>query len=374
MDSTQTIFLTGSSGFIGQYLLRNLLRRGFRVVVMLRDASAQGRMRLERIMASVDLCAEDYFLSGHLHLTEGDLPHRLPVVTWGQTDQIVHAAACLQTDNDEAGEPFATNTEGSRALAQWAENLDIPRFHFISTAYVCGRDMKFVPEVFHDPCPRFETAYELSKWRAERDLLEWSQRTGRTLTITRPSLTIGDSDTGYVTQYGGFYQVARLIGMLRQMFHDSQSDGRIVLPMRIPAQPDVPQNLVPVNYVADAIAEIICRNDLHGRIYHLTNPTPPTNRQIKEWIEEYFQVCGGHFVDRLNTSVSESTAETMFLKMNHVILDQLNYAPVFDCRNTLAALADTTVVCPELSQEIMFRTLEYATTHHWGRATRAAAS
>ena len=278
---SHTVFLTGSTGFIGQYVLRGLLQREQRVVVMLRGPMAQNRVRLSSIMHPLGVDVETHLRAGQLVITEGSLPHEVPPLDVGGVDQIVHSAACLQTAGTDSGEPFATNFEGVKALAHWAETHDVPSFCFVSSAYTCGRDTRLARELFHRPRPRFVTDYELSKWLAEDYLRRWADRTARQLTILRPSLVIGDSESGYTTQYGGFYQLARMVDLLARMFSDCRNEGGLFLPHRIPASPHGHQNLVTVDFAASAIVNIVSRIELQGEIYHLTNPAPPTNEQIK---------------------------------------------------------------------------------------------
>lgn len=375
MNSNQrTTFLTGSTGFIGQYVLRGLLDCGHRVVVMLRGSQAAGGARLAGLMQPLGVNVDQHLRDGNLIIVEGSLPDGLPKADIDGVGCIVHCAACLQMANPDPGEPFATNVEGAKALARWAEVHEVPEFHFVSTAYTCGRDAKVVYERFHEPQPRFETDYELSKWLAEDYLRNWSQRTGHKLTVLRPGLVVGDSVTGYATQYGGFYQFARIIELLGQSFRAGQDGANLVLPMRIPGDPQGCQNLLSVDHVASKIVEIVDRPELSGRIYHLTNPHPPTNAQLKQWLEEYFQVCGGHFVDHLNGDASESAAEQMFLRSNSLILRQLSFVPQFDCTNTTAAITRTQIPCPAFDRSLAFRLIDYARAHRWGRDRQAAAS
>ncbi len=228
--------------------------------------------------------------------------------------------------------------------------------------------------MFHTPQPRFVTDYELSKWQAEEFLLNWAERSGRRLTILRPALVVGDSTTGFTTQYGGFYQVARVVEMMAEFFSDQRRAGELCLPLRIAADPSGRQNFVPVDFVAGAIVEIVERDSNTHQIYHLTNPAPPTNDQVRHWLEDYYQARGGHFVDEVDTSVSESLAERMFLKMHDVILQQFKFVPEFDCHNATEALRGTGVTFPAFDRALAFRLLDYAHAHKWGRHRKAAAS
>lgn len=370
MSNSSTILLTGSTGFIGQYVLRGLLEANCRVVVLLRSGPRSLDASMNRLGVDVHAAIAD----GRLDIIEGALPDRLPPAVPMHIDQIVHSAACLQPEQDDSGEPFTTNVEGVKALVAWAEDHHVHQLHFVSTAYVCGREMETAPEHFHKPQPRFETDYELSKYQAEAWLLEWSSRPGRSLTIHRPSLVVGDSRTGYTTQYGGFYQLARMIDVLRQFFADRRRDGQIELPLRIPARPQDTQNFVCVDYVADVIVKIVTHPQWHGQIYHITNPHPPSNDEVKCWLEAYFNVAGGFFVEELDRTTSTSLAENMFLQLNELILQQMNYVPLFECDRVRKLSEEVGIRTPILDQRLAFKLLDYAVSQRWGRVAEAAAS
>ena len=185
---------------------------------------------------------------------------------------------------------------------------------------------------------------------------------------------MGDSATGFTTQYGGFYQVARVVEMMAEFFSDQRHTGELCLPVRIEADPSGSQNFVPVDYVARAIVEIVARDSNTHQIYHLTNPAPPSNDEVRCWLEGYYQIHGGHFVDRVDPSTSESLAERMFLEMNDVILQQFKFVPEFDCTHTTEVLRGTGVSFPALDRAMAFRLLDYARDHKWGRQRKAAAS
>ena len=105
-NQSTTTFLTGSTGFIGQYVLRGLLDGGQRVVVLLRGPAAQSRLRLAALLAPLGVDVPQHIDEGRLSIMEGTLPDALSAVTVGRVDRIVHSAACLQTVNADPGEPF----------------------------------------------------------------------------------------------------------------------------------------------------------------------------------------------------------------------------------------------------------------------------
>jgi len=368
----RTILLTGATGMVGMYVLRELLARRMRVVVLLRGPLGSSLERLARATSAIGVDLAESMRAGRVLPAEGTLPASLPHPIWGRTDDIIHCAACLQLFGDGSDEPHLTNVQGTRALTSWADAHGVPRFHLVSTAYACGMAHGVVREVMHHAQPEFHTDYQRTKWLAETDTLRWARSTGRVLTILRPGLVIGDSATGFTQQFSGFYQLARMVDVCYRRFVHLRN-GSLHLPMRLPGRPDAEQNLVPADFLGAAITEIVARPELHGRIYHLTNPAPPINAEIKSWFEAYYDIDGGEFADGSEDRYG-SAPELTFLSMNEVVLKQFEYAPRFDCTNTTAALADSPVTFPRLTPDHARRMLDFAIAAKWGRKRAATAA
>ena len=366
--------MTGSSGFLGHFVLRELLQRGRRVVAMLRPPLGRTTLQLEALLKKLDFDLKPYIESDQLNMVEGALPDDLPSPSWGQTDEILSCAASLQLFANGNQEPFKTNVAGTDALLDWARRNDVRNIFAVSTAYVCGSYLEAVKEVFHQPCPEFLTEYERSKWLAESRLVDWASDRDNTLTVLRPSFLVGDSTTGYTTQFGGFYQFARLMSILRTQYASRNGNGRVHVPLKLPGRPHDPHNFVPVDYAAQIIGEVVCNLQRHGRIYHLTDPRPPTNEQIKLWLEDYFQISGGHFVSPDQSAKQQPVAgEPQLGDDADVLIKRIAHNPRFHQENTNALMRDVGMSFPTLTRERFFALLDYAARQRWGqRATRLA--
>lgn len=367
MERSLTILMTGTTGFLGQYALRNILTHGHRVIAVLRPPLPDSRSRLTGMFRKIGADPECAISEGRLVLVEGSLPDQLPESTWGRTDLLLHCAASLQLYSNGNGDPFATNTLGTRALLQWADAHGVDSLHAVSTAYTCGWNRGLIREQFHDPEPEFQTDYEKSKWTAELALREWGSQPGHRLTLYRPSFIVGDSSTGYTTQFAGFYQFARLVGLLKQQYFDPNNGKCTHVPLRIPGGPDAVQNIVPVDFVADMIAAIVDRPQYHGRIYHLTNPSPPNNELLKRCYEEHFGLDGGYFAEPDEVVGHYTEAESLLWDRFQILAPRLNHNPLFDVRHTREVMAETGIEFPVFDRETLLTLLQYAETSNWGR-------
>ena len=168
------VLLTGATGLLGRYLLRDLLRAGDRVAVLAREA--QGKSAAERVRELIDFWSdavgrrlpEPVVLCGDvraagLGLTASDR-------RWlaNGCNTVVHAAASLAFRASPDGEPWVTNVEGTRNLLNLCGRLSLMEFHHVSTAFVCGEATGPVLEDDRRPPGHFRNPYERSKWEAER--------------------------------------------------------------------------------------------------------------------------------------------------------------------------------------------------------------
>ncbi len=365
-----TLFMTGATGFLGQFVLRDLLARGVRLAVMVRPPRSGSSERLRRLMAEIGTDLDACLRQGQLILVEGVLPDTLPEPTWGRTYAILHCAASIKLFLNGDGDPFHTNVEGTRAMLAWAERQGIHRLFAVSTAYTCGWSRGLVRETFHREVPEFQTDYERSKWLAEGMLEAWAEVPDRSLTVFRPSFLVGESQTGYTTQFGGFYQLARLIALLKQQ-HARNGNGNgepTCIPLRIPGRAEDAQDFVPVDFVSRLMTEVILRPEFHGRIYHLTSPERFTNGFIKQCFEEYFGLCGGTFADPDTVLGRCSPDEALLWDQYAIMTPRVMHCPQFDLTHTREVMQASGVRFPVLDRQRVFRLLDYAAARGWGRS------
>lgn len=376
-SSKRTILMTGATGFLGHFVLRDLLQKNFRVVALLRHPVAETAGRLRAMLSRLGVDSRAAEAGGQLLLQEGGLPDDLPESTWGETSEILSCAASLQLFSNGNGEPFRTNMLGTEMLIEWARRYGVGRIHAVSTAYVCGSYKDDVREIFHPRPPDFQTEYEYSKWMAEDMLARWAHQDSGVLTVLRPSFLIGDSETGYTCQFGGFYQFARLVSMMKERYADlpGQNGNGTLVPHRIPgSEHDLIQNLVPVDFAARIIAEVVADHSLQGRVYHLTDPAPPTWGEFKQWIEEYFHIHGGQFVDRGEFLGEHTPAESLLWEKYDLLMPRLQHQIRFDQEHTQDVMRRRNVGFPSLTRERMKILLDYAASQRWGQRARSTAA
>ena len=260
------VLLTGASGFLGAQVARRLLAcTDHTIYALIRAAdSTSAAHRLSRawwdwpelagaIGNRVQVLAGDVG-QARLGLSEADYAGLVAGLT-----HIVHTAADLRV-NAPIAELRKTNLQGTGhvlALAQAAQaDHGLARYAHVSTAYVAGGRTGPVPEDALTDAYGFSCAYEFSKYEGER--LVQAARADLPISVFRPGMIVGDSATGEIRTFNTLYFPLRLY-----------LEGRLPL---MPASRTQRVNLVPVDYVADAIVRLTLAPEAAGLNFHLTAP------------------------------------------------------------------------------------------------------
>ena len=185
-------------------------------------------------------------------------------------DEVIHAASLLKFGPESRDLVMKTNVAGTENLLGCAERFGWGRFHYVSTAYVCGRTDTVVIErlgSIYSP-PDFHNPYEESKWISEHRVDQWRSATGRGVTIIRPSIVItpGPTDSRL-----GYYAFATVFKAARTTILSGS------LPVMITGNPETPLNLISIEDVVDGIVAIVGQPTIsttEATVFHLTHPNP----------------------------------------------------------------------------------------------------
>ncbi len=249
--------VTGGTGFLGQNVLPLLLERdpSAQVHVLVRQQSVR---KLEQQVASLREGDRVHSLIGDLTSPGLGLQSTPPHI-----DHIVHLGAIY--DITAGDEQAATNVEGTRSVVDLAV-LTGARLHHVSSIAISGDHVGTFTEDDFDKGQGFPTAYHRTKYESE-EIVRESATDWR---VYRPSAVLGHSETGAIDKSDGPYYFFPFFADLAK------------LPDALPiAVPDIgATNLVPVDYVAAAIVELIHRNPLGQRVFHLVNPDPQPMSEV----------------------------------------------------------------------------------------------
>lgn len=269
MPDRETLFITGFPGFIANRLLERLAPKECRFVLLVQPSlGARACEEIERIAqltrkntADFQIVYGDISESG-LALKASDL-----ALVQQQTTRVFHLAAIydLAVARDLA---LRVNHVGTRNVLDLARSmLRLRQFHHISTCYVAGKREGLIleTELRHDA--GYRNFYEESKYLAELEVE--SARNELPITIHRPAVVCGHSETGETGKYDGVYYLIHYL--LR---------WPSVLSLINIGNHEVSLNLVPVDFVVEAMAALAFDERAIGKTLQLADPAPLTTNQL----------------------------------------------------------------------------------------------
>src|SRR5919197_4574671 len=366
------VLLTGVTGFLGMELLARYLERTDRTVYTLvraeSQAAAEARLRalLEALMGDTE---------AYVHRAvalRGDLCRPGLGLTTVRREElaeavadVVHCAASISFDLP-LREAREINVEGTRQLLELAALAQcrggLRSFSHVSTAYVAGDWRGIFGEDDFASGQRFRNTYEQSKYEAE--LLVRQHATTLPVQIFRPSIVVGDSHTGFTTAFNVIYSP------LRAFARGTYS--------AIPGRSSAPVDVVPVDYVADAIFGLAGRP---GTVHHLTaGERATTLGELVELATSYFDRPRPRMV---SPALYRRVAHPLLVRRakgprRRALQRSEIYFPYFDAHvrydnaHTCAALRPLGIRVPPIA-DYFDRLMGFASHTEWGRRPVARA-
>ena len=267
-----TIFLTGATGFLGGKLVNNLLQNtDHTLFILYRDME-----KAERLVAGVPEVNMN-----RIRLYQGDITKPFCGLDTneinelkGNIDVFYHLAALVKFDEELRKELFEINYDGTKHALDLAKLLHVKKFFYISTAYTVGKREDGV-EMLYPMDANVHNPYEESKVHSEHLALSYSD--DMAVSIFRPSIIVGDSETGEADSEFTLYGFMRALDVFKRRVSRSANNSDRVY--RVLGSEESTSNLVPVNYVADILAVAESKAEA-GVIYNITNPKPATNYRL----------------------------------------------------------------------------------------------
>ena len=253
-------FVTGATGFIGRHLVSNLLRRKGTVYVLLRAGSEK---KFEGIATRMGWDRRRVIaVAGDMTVPQCGVEEAQLQALRGKVTHFFHLAAIYDLAAPAQAQQ-AANVDGTRHALDLAAALGARCFHHASSIAAAGlyhgifREDMFDEAEALDDDPYLRTKHEAERLVRAETRLKWR--------VYRPGMVVGHSQTGEVDRIDGPYYFFTLIKKLRQALPPWMpvlgiEGGRI--------------NLVPVDFVADAMDHIAHRPRLDGKTFHLTDPEP----------------------------------------------------------------------------------------------------
>ena len=337
MPLNETIFLTGFPGFIAGRLVKRLAAEGARLLLLVQPAfAARAREDAIRIAQETGRPISDFrILEGDI--TQPDLgfsPLDLEMAR-KETTMLFHLAAIydLAVPRELA---LRVNVEGTRHVNSFAlTSANLRRYHYVSTCYVAGLRTGLIreDELRHEA--GFRNYYEETKYLAEIEVD--ALKSQLPITIHRPSVVCGDSRTGETAKYDGVYYLIQYLRMQPNLLSLFNIGNR-----------DVCLNLVPVDFVVEAMNALAKDERAIGATVQLADPHPLTTYDLFEAIAEQLAGHGSRITvpaPLVRTSLTLPLAPTL-TGLPHVGVPYFFLSQTYDTTRARELLEPHGVRCP----------------------------
>ncbi len=344
-------FITGASGFIGKRLVKKLLEREGSVIHFLIRESER-----DHLGALMEFWEAD---ASRLVPVVGDLTQPLLGVSAADKKKLgkkinhfFHLAAIYDLAAD-AESQLKVNVDGTRNTVQFAEAIGAKHFHLFSSIASAGLFEGLFREDMFEEAEGLEHPYFRTKHDSEGIVRRECSIPWR---IFRPALVVGDSRSGEMDKIDGPYYFFKLIQKMRKMLPSwvptiGIEGGRI--------------NVVPVDFVVNAVDHIAHQKGEDGKCFHLVDPTP---MRVGDLLNTFARAAHApEMTMRINAALfsfiprhmrKALLALTPVRRIRHAVMKDLglpddmfrfvNYPTRFDCRETTRVLKGTGISVPPL--------------------------
>ncbi len=258
-------FVTGATGFIGSHLLPKLLDRKGKIYVLVRSGS---KKKLKELLESINAPKNRVIaITGDLTKKDLGVSKKNREELNGNIRHMFHLAALydLKASYDEQE---SANIDGTRNAIGFAESVNAKCFHHTSSIAAAGLYNGVFREDMFDEAEGLDNPYFKTKHESEGIV---RRECKVPFQIYRPAIVIGHSETGEIDKIDGPYYFFKLIQKMRKMMPSwmptlGLEGGRL--------------NMVPVDYVVNAMDHIAHCKGQHGKCFHLTDPKPRKIGQV----------------------------------------------------------------------------------------------
>lgn len=366
-NASATFLITGGTGIMGSWVLAEGLRRGHRAVALTRArTSEEGRERLDLALEvtgyrakpeQLEVFPSDNTASG-LGLSSTEWASLL-----GRLDRVIHCAALTSFSKRKDELIWSTNVGGVDSMLSALAGTGVP-LHHVSTAYVSNASSEGIAlEGAPKPEAACRNQYERSKRAAELRVLQAMEDGAVEASIYRPSIIAGATGSGRIHQFLNVYQLLRLVDLVESGAFPLRER------LRVQAHPEATLNVVPCDWVARALWDIIESPHTLGRTYHLTSPAPLSLGYLADWARQRLAQTGAtiEFLPSLD-NMELTEMEQYIQTMSQIFLEYISRPePRFSRANTDAALGDCAPF-PTIDGHYLDTLLSYAKAQEWQSA------
>ncbi|VFM97116.1 MAG: Nucleoside-diphosphate-sugar epimerase [Candidatus Kentron sp. G] len=261
------------------------------------------------------------------------------------------------------------NVDGTARMLALCKDLDVKKFIYVSSAYVCGETFGEIPPDYVNLEASFRNSYEQTKLWAEVNVRQFCKENSINYIIYRPSIVSGrliEPVLGLTYKFDIFYSCAALLLYAKKVIHNELSmedllNVHLHIPMRAQYSNDSGLNIVPVDYVAKVMMYTIFE-DIYNRSMHLVNDEETPHRLYIPLIEEAVNCSGVIRVDEepRNKTITEKMYYRSFGKM---FTPYITGKPMFFDKSNIG---NVDLECPKVDKDGFNTLMEYAKSKNFG--------
>ncbi|MBD2682726.1 MULTISPECIES: thioester reductase domain-containing protein [Nostoc] len=362
----KNIFLTGGTGFLGAFIIRELLQETNADIYCLvrADNPEAGKTKLQNNLQQYAIWQEEY--NSRIIPVVGDLS--LPLLGLGleqfqilaaKIDSIYHSGALLNYVYPYSALK-AANVLGTQEVLRLACQVKVKPVHYVSSVAVfespvyAGKVVKEQDEFNH--WEGIYLGYSQTKWVAEK-LVKIARDRGLPVTIYRPPLISGDSKTGICNTHDFINLMAK--GCLQM---GSFPDVEYMLDMS------------PVDYVSKAVVYLSRQKESIGKAFHLQHPQPAPLKVLVDWIRSFGYSVEMIPYDKWQSELinNVSSVDNPLYTLRPFLLERWSdeqltipdlylqaRRPHISCQDTLHALAGSSIACPTIDSQLFMTYTAY---------------